>query len=370
MSDFAHLMIEPSFVSGRPTEEWGGVEQSQDRNISIISIHGPISHRQKGGLFGFLFGRTPTYENIQKRFQEALYDEAVCTIIFDIDSPGGEVAGCFDLVDEIYSARGAKPIYAISNEHCHSAAYAIASAADKIYLNRTSSLGSIGVLATYLDRSRAEEKAGLKFTTIYAGDRKDDFSPHGPLSKEAYQAAQASIDQKYSLFCTTVARNRGLSEQAIRNTEAAIFHGQGAVDIGLADEVISYVKLMEKFKNRGESMTLKEELQALLKGKLPKEIASAMAAVKFIPADASQKQVEQMKEIIGLCELAGISDLSFVSGMISDGLTTEQAREKILQKKADASNNNQIFSTVSATGIGETNPLLADAKKRAGKDGE
>ncbi|TOL42864.1 serine peptidase, partial [Vibrio parahaemolyticus] len=70
-------------------------------------------------------------------------------ICLDIDSPGGEVAGCFDLVDLIYELRGKKPIYAILSENAYSAAYAIASAADKIYVPRTGGVGSVGVIVIH-----------------------------------------------------------------------------------------------------------------------------------------------------------------------------------------------------------------------------
>ena len=140
-------------------------------------------------------------------------DEDVSQIILNIDSPGGEVAGAFDLADLIYQARGTKPILAIANESALSAAYLIASAADKVYLTRTASVGSVGVMALHVDQSKAEEKIGLKYTAIYAGARKNDFSPHCPLSDEAFAAATEKVNATYDLFVKTVARNRGISRR-------------------------------------------------------------------------------------------------------------------------------------------------------------
>ena len=361
------IAIEPKIFNalttfGDPIPGALGVETD---STAVICIRGPMSHRPRG-FFDFLFGGGATYEEIRSTFKAAIADDSVRSILFDIDSPGGEVAGLFDLVDEIYNARRTKPIYAIANESALSAAYAIASAADMIYLPRTAKVGSIGVMAVHMDQSEAEKKAGLKFTPIYAGERKNDFSPHSPLSKEAFEVAKASVNQTYDLFVETVARNTGNSAKQIRDTQAAIYTGADAINHGLADDVFSYNQLIQHIE-RGNSMSLKTDLRKLLAGKKPEEIAEAMAAVNFVPQDASA--TETAKEILGIAELAGVTDLSFIMGLVNEGITPDKAREKILEAKADTANK-QIFSTVSATGIGEVNPLLKDAQRRVGKDGE
>ena len=92
-------------------------------------------------------------------------DERVNSVLLLIDSPGGEVAGLFDLVDEIYHARGTKPIIAVADEAAFSAAYAIASAADEVYLPATAQVGSIGVIAIHVDQSGLRQKPG---STVHA----------------------------------------------------------------------------------------------------------------------------------------------------------------------------------------------------------
>jgi ClpP class serine protease len=76
--------------------------------------------------------------------------------------PGGEVSGCFDLVDAIYAIRGKKPIWGILNEYAYSAGYAIASACDYVTVPRTGGVGSIGVITMHVDMSKAIDSAGLK----------------------------------------------------------------------------------------------------------------------------------------------------------------------------------------------------------------
>jgi hypothetical protein len=79
--------------------------------------------------------------------------------------------------------------------------------------------------------------SGLRYTAVYAGDRKNDMSPHAPLSTDAAQALQAEVDRLYGLFVSTVAANRNLSEQDVQDTEAGLYFAQDAIDAGLADVV-------------------------------------------------------------------------------------------------------------------------------------
>lgn len=234
-ASFGQLTLKPSRIS--VTKE----------GLGIIPVNGILSNRLSGldSIVAWIFGDT-SYETIREQFRGALKDPAVKKIVFDCDSPGGEVSGCFDLVDEIYQARGTKPIYAVVNETAFSAAYAIASAAETIYLSRTAKAGSIGVITVHLDQSKFDEKQGAKYTIIYAGARKADFNRHEPLSPEARAIAQSMVNDAYEIFVKTVARNRGLTPQAIRATEAALYFGQKAVAAGLADDVMSWTKAMER----------------------------------------------------------------------------------------------------------------------------
>lgn len=179
------------------------------------------------------------YDGIRQNFMVALSDPAVEAIVLDIDSPGGEVAGCFDLVDTIYEARGTKPIWSVLSENAYSAAYAIASAADFITVPRTGGTGSVGVICMHVDMSKALDKAGLSVTIIQYGARKADGQEVAPLSKPALERFQSDIDTMGDLFVATVARNRGLSVAKIRGTEATTFLGARGVEIGFADAVMA-----------------------------------------------------------------------------------------------------------------------------------
>jgi signal peptide peptidase SppA len=374
--------------------------------IAVIPVCGILANKSDE-FMEWLFGDT-SYESIRAQFQSALSDPNITGIVLDVDSPGGEVSGCFDLVDEIYNARGVKPIYAVVNEIAYSAAYAIASAAEKIYLPRTGSAGSVGVIFEHMDQSKYDENIGVKYTPLYAGARKNDFDPHTALSPEAAQALQGIINSHYELFVKTVARNRGMSPQAVRDTEAALYFGKNAVDVGLADSVTPRTKAMSEITKKkvkgGNMKALLEKLRAAAIDTPAEMLASALAEMGFVPkaqtegvlipsanleaiavamgvkadqlvgdlkgvdfsaikAEAEKTIRAQTVSVLEICALGGMEKMSI--GLISSAASIEDARKQVLEAKAESSQQAVIKSTVTALGTGEISPLITDAKARA-----
>ncbi len=204
--------------------------------VAVIPVSGTLVHRL--GTLRPMSGMTG-YDGIRQNLMAALLDADVKAILFDIDSPGGSVAGCFDLVDTIYTARGIKPMWAISNEMAYSAAYAIASATDKVIVSRTAGVGSVGVVTMHMDWSDAIDKAGLKVTIVTYGEHKADGNPYQRISKDALARIQADINAMGELFSDTVARNRGMRASRVRATEALCYLGAAGVEAGLADSVMA-----------------------------------------------------------------------------------------------------------------------------------
>lgn len=204
--------------------------------VAIIPIQGTLV--QKLGTMRPYSGMTG-YDGIRANLSMALSDASVKAIMLDIDSPGGEVAGCFDLTDAIYRARGSKPIWAVLSESAYSAAYAIASACDRITVPRTGGTGSVGVICMHVDFSEALSTAGVAVTLIHYGARKADGSPYRPLADKTLERFQADVDAMGELFVETVARNRGLPAAKVRATEAGTFLGARGVKVGFADAVMA-----------------------------------------------------------------------------------------------------------------------------------
>jgi signal peptide peptidase SppA len=203
--------------------------------IARIAVEGTLVH--KLGTLRPWSGMTG-YDGIRQNLLTALADDEVEGIFLDIDSPGGEVAGCFGLAETIFKARGNKPIWAILTESAYSAAYALASACDRIVVPATGGTGSVGVIALHVDFSKALDKAGFAVNVVKYGQHKDDCADFAPLSKDARARVQADVDKMGAMFDALVARHRKLDAAKIKSFEAATFMGQAGIAAGLADAVM------------------------------------------------------------------------------------------------------------------------------------
>lgn len=267
-------------------------------SIAVIPVSGCLIH---GASYGFRGMAETSYGAIRSAFVAALNADSVSGIALHIDSPGGEVAGCFDLADVIYAARGTKPIWAICDEMACSAAYALASAADRILVPRTGLVGSIGVIAFHTDITRALDDAGLKVTTLQFGARKSDGMPTTPITSAARQRMQAEVDSMGELFVATVARNRGLKARDVRATEAGTFLGSDALSAGLADAVASpdeaFLALMDAVTERPSARSAARAGQRRDTPKAIKKKVQTMAApydfTRLRPAAERQAPVKR-----------------------------------------------------------------------------
>jgi len=340
-----------------------------ENNIAIIPIMGTLVNRSFG--LNSLSGLT-TYASIREQFNAALADKSVKQILLDINSPGGEVSGLFDLVDELYK-NDTKPLTAYVNESAFSAAYAIASAADKIYLSRTAGVGSIGIIAIHADESERDKKAGVTYTAIYAGTRKNDLNPHAPLTKEAREVLQTRIDTTYDLFVKTVARNRGLSIKDITGTEAGTFFGDDAVTSGLADKVITQTELINYL---GGINTMYDKVEEKTETATTPELTELSAEVMETVDDMIEEELEAQADVI--CEMLKTAlILANGDGAILNNLTPVMI--DLVNDKADLQTINTTFQNAmaqstaaakiqaqhTATETPPKSPLVIDAEKRA-----
>lgn len=212
--------------------------------VALIPIDGVIA--KKMNLFSRISGGAST-QLIERDLREALADPGVDSIVLDIDSPGGSVDGTGELAEVVHAARAQKPIVAFADGTMASAAYWIGSAAQAVYLSgATAQIGSIGVVATHVDVSRAQDRVGVKTTEIYAGKFKRIASAYAPLSNEGRQSIQDHVDYIYSIFVGAVAQQRGVDEETVLENMAdgRIFVGQQAITAGLVDGVSTRAALI------------------------------------------------------------------------------------------------------------------------------
>jgi len=210
--------------------------------LAVVEVLGSLAHRQ--GYIGASSG-VMGYDGIQAQYEAALASPEVRGILLDIHSPGGEVAGAFTLADRIAATRGLKPVIAIADDYAFSAAYLLAAAADQVWLaGATSQVGSVGVVMVHFSFEEMIEAEGVKVTIIQAGARKTDGNPYQDLPDAVRERFQGAIDRIYGEFVARVAAWRGMSEAAVRGTEADIFMGRDAIKVGLATGMADPVELL------------------------------------------------------------------------------------------------------------------------------
>jgi ClpP class serine protease len=248
---FRTLYTETSMRQAGPQALYDSpAETAEDNGSGICSVHAGVAIieirdvlvQRDSDCWWYGLG----YDVIAHHFLSAVNNAEVKAVVLNIDSGGGDCAGLFDLVELIYAARGKKPIWAILEETAYSAAYAIASACDKIYVPQTGGVGSIGVIALFPDESKMLNDFGVTINVVQFGARKADGAWFAPMSDDARQSFQGKIDQLGNLFVDLVARNRDLRTRDIIAQQADTFIGPKGVEEGLADEVASPVEALNQ----------------------------------------------------------------------------------------------------------------------------
>jgi signal peptide peptidase SppA len=244
-------------------------------DAAIVEVRGPLDHHS--GLFD-------SYDAIRERCARAC-EMPASVVVLKIDSPGGDVSGCFEVAREIrrLCATKGKTLIAYANGQACSGAYALACAASQIVVPATGFVGSVGVINTRVDVTAYDAKEGFRFALTTSGERKGDGHPHKPLSEGESAATQTIVDSLAEVFFDLVADLRGIPLAQVAALQAGVFHGKTAVEAGLADQVMSFDDLLEAI-NSGAFRAAKETSMATTK----EETRATLAAlVKAGGADAA-----------------------------------------------------------------------------------
>lgn len=228
-----------TFAQARRVEmanAYGYAEQEQNKPFAfangkaIIPVHGVLINR-----FAYSWSFATGYNFIRAQLAAALADPDVDGIVLDVNSRGGMVAGCRETADAIYAAN--KPVLAMVDSQCFSAAYFLASQAKRIVVTPSGEAGSIGVVLMHMDVSKMMADVGVAVTFVYAGAHKVDGNPYEPLPESVRAEVQVEIDTVYDDFVSAVVRGRDMTDAAVRDTEARCYLAAEALTLGLIDAV-------------------------------------------------------------------------------------------------------------------------------------
>ncbi len=205
--------------------------------VAVVPVIGTLTQRVE--LVGS--AETRSTVDIVGELQEAVADPKVDAAVLEFDSPGGEVFGVPEAWQAIREARKAKPVVAAVNSMAGSAAYYLASAATEMWVTPSGTVGSIGVFALHVDRSKALEEKGEAWEFIVAQDSpfKVEGNPTGPLSDDARAELQGDIDRYMGMFVRDLAKGRGVSRDTVRELfgRGRLKGPEAAMAIGMIDEI-------------------------------------------------------------------------------------------------------------------------------------
>ncbi|MDL5361645.1 signal peptide peptidase SppA [Halalkalicoccus sp. NIPERK01] len=200
-------------------------------NVAEVAVEGPIS-RDGGKRFPSGPNTTPA-DDIVEQIEAADADDNVEGLLMKLNTPGGEVVPSDDIRRAIVEFDG--PAIAYTTDVCGSGGYWIASGCDELFAREASLVGSIGVIGSRVNASDLAERMGLSYERFAAGRYKDAGVPLREMEEYERAYLQGLIDDFYGQFVERVAEGRELSEEEVRATEARVYVGEEALDLGLVD---------------------------------------------------------------------------------------------------------------------------------------
>lgn len=233
-------------------------------------------------------------ESVNSALNRAFSDATSVGVILRINSPGGSPVQAGMINDEIVRLRTAyprKPLHVVVDEMCASGGYYIAAAADKIFVNKASIVGSIGVMMEGFGFSEAMERLGVERRLMTAGDNKGFMDPFSPQSEKHKQFAQEMLNEIHQQFIAVVRQGRGDRLKESPEIFSGLFwSGTRAVELGLADgfgsvESIAREELkMEEIVDYTQHEPLTERLLKRFGGAVGSSAAHALWSLGWQPA--------------------------------------------------------------------------------------
>jgi len=276
------LEFEVEIVEPKAFEEVNGV--------AVVSVCGPLTHHPEWFW--------DSYDAVRERVAAA-FASSCRAVVLELDSPGGDVSGCYETSRELRAMAKAsgKPLVAFVDGLAASGAYSLACAAESIVVPPSGFVGSIGVIQALVDQTAADRAMGLRFAVVASGARKADGHPHAPLTDGAIAEAQSQVDSLAEDFFAWVSEARAITVESVRSLEAGVFHGTRAVTVGLADAVMTKSELLSMVASGKTENRQRADAEA--KAMDYKELIAALKQMAEGDGDDADKAKEALKALDG-----------------------------------------------------------------------
>lgn len=203
-------------------------------NVAEVSVDGPIS-RDGGSPNPIARGLGTPADEIVEQIERADRDDAVDALMLELNTPGGEVVPSDDIRRAALKFEG--PTVAYATDVCASGGYWIASGCDELWARDASLVGSIGVISSRVNAAELAERLGVSYERFAAGKYKDAGTALKEISEDEREYLQGLTDDFYDSFVDRVAEGCDLDPEFVRETEARVYLGEEAAELGLVDEL-------------------------------------------------------------------------------------------------------------------------------------
>lgn len=234
-------------------------------NVAEVTVEGPITRSSGGGVISSPVGMDA--DAIVDQMEQA-DESAADALLVKLNTPGGEIVPSEDI--RLAAERFDGPTVAYTTDVCASGGYDIASGCDELWARSGSIVGSIGVVGSRVNVSDLADEVGVSYEQFTAGEFKDAGVPLKDISEDEREYLQGIVDDYYDDFVETVAEGRDMEPEAVRDTEARIYLGETAADLGLVDELGTRTDVEDRIAERlDEPVSVREFQSAVgLRGRL------------------------------------------------------------------------------------------------------
>lgn len=245
--------------------------EASSRHTALVNLSGLIAEGEKASA-----------DNIVTALRRAFENKKTAGVILRINSPGGTPVQAGYIYDEIVRLRAKypeTPLYAVISDVCASGGYYVAAAADKIYADKASIVGSIGVRMDNFGFVEAMKKLGVERRTLTAGENKALLDPFSPVDEEVTKHMQTMLNNIHQQFIDAIKKGRGdrLKQDITGLFSGLIWTGEQSLEIGLVDELASSSKVARDV--IGEEYVVDYTLTEDLLERLTKRVGAAMANI-------------------------------------------------------------------------------------------
>ncbi|MGF6692662.1 S49 family peptidase [Metapseudomonas resinovorans] len=340
--------------------------------VALLDVKGTLVHKH-----GYLkpFSGMTGYDGIINRTAMMFAETDVKGVLMDLHTPGGEVSGCFDTVDRLrqMSEQAGKPIWSICNDMACSGGMALASAGSRRLITQTGMAGSVGVVMAHASYQEALKEAGIKVTLIHSGAHKVEGNPYEDLPDEVLARFQSDTHALRQHFAELVARHIGLSTEAVLATEAAVYRGQAAIDVGFADALVNGHEAIAEFSEHLSTPGRVITTGATMSTQETTTGAGGAPAVSVEGAQPDPKaERERVRGILGHAEAKGRSGLAEHLAYETD-LSVEAAGAMLAKAPADggsldaSTSLDRVMANESQPKVGADTAAGADEPSKAQK---